>query len=218
MDWMPKRAARAGLWSTLTLATFTRPDCSVAISSSTGASILQGPHHSAQKSTSTGWVDFSTSASKFAPLISMVGFIFLNFHFVCNIYRYIFTQKKRSSTGFFMSAIDRSLDRSDHPGQSGLLQVPFQSILRRRKNLVQSLPDAMAHRARRVGFSRRRGKRFNRFDRPINFSQIDAPWRTTQTGTGPGPFAGLHQPGPLQSQQQPPDNDGVGIDAARQQS
>src|ERR1017187_7214745 len=78
MDWMPKRAASAGLWSTLTLATFTRPDCSVAISSSTGASILQGPHHSAQKSTSTGWVDFSTSASKFAPLISMVGFIFLN--------------------------------------------------------------------------------------------------------------------------------------------
>src|SRR5512132_2481892 len=36
--------------------------CSAAISSRTGATILQGPHHSAQKSTSTGLSLSSTSA------------------------------------------------------------------------------------------------------------------------------------------------------------
>src|SRR3954453_10395797 len=72
---MPKRADSAGLLSTLTLAIFTLPACSCAISSSTGASILHGPHHSAQKSTSTGWVDLSTSVSKLASLISIVDFI-----------------------------------------------------------------------------------------------------------------------------------------------
>ncbi|MEA2926141.1 MAG: hypothetical protein QOD25_3263, partial [Alphaproteobacteria bacterium] len=35
-----------------------------AISSSAGAIILQGPHHSAQKSTTTGPVAFNTSDSK----------------------------------------------------------------------------------------------------------------------------------------------------------
>src|SRR3954467_5848802 len=38
--------------------------CSAAISSSTGATILQGPHHSAQKSTSTGLSLPSTSLAK----------------------------------------------------------------------------------------------------------------------------------------------------------
>src|SRR5687767_2479492 len=38
--------------------------CSAAISSSTGATILQGPHHSAQKSTSTGLSLPSTSVAK----------------------------------------------------------------------------------------------------------------------------------------------------------
>src|SRR5258705_6259316 len=87
MDWMPKRAASAGLLSTSTLATFTRPACSAAISLSTGAIILHGPHHSAQKSTRTGWLDWRTSRSKFVSLISMVGFImqsiFFNGCFVC---------------------------------------------------------------------------------------------------------------------------------------
>src|SRR5208337_3193266 len=68
-DWMPYRAARAGLVSTLTLATFTWPACSVAISSSKGAIILHGPHHSAQKSTRTGWLDWTTSLSKLVSLI-----------------------------------------------------------------------------------------------------------------------------------------------------
>src|SRR4051794_23730636 len=38
--------------------------CSAAISSRTGATILQGPHHSAQKSTSTGLSLPSTSLAK----------------------------------------------------------------------------------------------------------------------------------------------------------
>src|SRR6476661_7866218 len=38
--------------------------CSAAISSSTGATILHGPHHSAQKSTSTGLSLPSTSLAK----------------------------------------------------------------------------------------------------------------------------------------------------------
>src|SRR5688500_12816161 len=48
------RRAVSGLSSTFSLPTFTFPACSVAISSSTGAIILHGPHHSAQKSTMTG--------------------------------------------------------------------------------------------------------------------------------------------------------------------
>src|ERR1051326_2562881 len=82
MDWMPKRPASAGFSSTLTLAIFTRPACSAAISSRTGASILHGPHHSAQKSTTTGRVDWRTSLSKLVSLISIVVFMFgLRFQF-----------------------------------------------------------------------------------------------------------------------------------------
>src|SRR6266852_9461493 len=54
------------LWfsSTLTFATFTEPAFSRAISSSNGAIILQGPHHSAQKSTITGLSSCVSSRSK----------------------------------------------------------------------------------------------------------------------------------------------------------
>ena len=45
---------------------------SPAISSSTGATILQGPHHSAQKSTSTGLSLCSTSATKLASVTVLV--------------------------------------------------------------------------------------------------------------------------------------------------
>jgi hypothetical protein len=58
----------------LTLATVTRPAISVASSSRNGAIILQGPHHSAQKSTSTGSLARSTTASKLLSLTG-VGFI-----------------------------------------------------------------------------------------------------------------------------------------------
>src|SRR3954468_5994557 len=52
----------------LTLATVILSECSVAISSRTGATILHGPHHSAQKSTSTGLSLPSTSLAKLASV------------------------------------------------------------------------------------------------------------------------------------------------------
>src|SRR5213594_80181 len=54
------------LWfsSTLTLATLTAPAFSRATSSSSGAIILHGPHHSAQKSTITGLSSCVSSRSK----------------------------------------------------------------------------------------------------------------------------------------------------------
>src|SRR5437588_9704981 len=61
-----KRRAVSGLSSTLSLATVSLPWCSDAISSSAGAIILQGPHHSAQKSTITGVDDAPTVSSKVA--------------------------------------------------------------------------------------------------------------------------------------------------------
>src|SRR6266496_550242 len=50
-----------------------RPSYFLPISSSTGATILQGPHQSAQKSTRTGLDEPSTSASKFAS-VTMTAF------------------------------------------------------------------------------------------------------------------------------------------------
>src|SRR5438132_11366400 len=51
------------LSSTLTLATLSLPEYSLATSSTTGAIALQGPHHSAQQSTSTGTPDGRPSGS-----------------------------------------------------------------------------------------------------------------------------------------------------------
>src|SRR5262245_29672558 len=48
----------------LSLTILTLPSSSLAISSSAGAICRHGPHHSAQKSTTTGVDDFKTSASK----------------------------------------------------------------------------------------------------------------------------------------------------------
>src|ERR1700712_2622398 len=56
----------------LTLATVSLPAYSPAISSSAGPIALQGPHHSAQKSTSTGPVAGSTSVLKLASLTGLV--------------------------------------------------------------------------------------------------------------------------------------------------
>ena len=50
--------------STLTLTNFTLPSYSPARSSTTGLTILHGPHHSAQKSTNTGMEEFMTSTSQ----------------------------------------------------------------------------------------------------------------------------------------------------------
>src|SRR5258708_13234057 len=64
IDWMPYLAAVCGFSSTLSLTIFTLPLSVPAISSSAGAIMRQGPHHSAQKSTTTGPVAFNTSDSK----------------------------------------------------------------------------------------------------------------------------------------------------------
>src|SRR5436305_4984860 len=63
---MPYFAAVCGFSSTLSLTIFTLAPSEPAISSSAGAIIRQGPHHSAQKSTTTGSVAFNTSDSNVA--------------------------------------------------------------------------------------------------------------------------------------------------------
>src|ERR1700709_1954395 len=52
----------------LTFTTLSLPSMSLAMSSSEGPIMRQGPHHSAQKSTSTGVSDFRTSCSKEASV------------------------------------------------------------------------------------------------------------------------------------------------------
>src|SRR5262245_52761526 len=60
-------AAVFGFSSTLSLTIFTLPESAPpAASSRSGAITRQGPHHSAQKSTTTGSADLSTAASKSA--------------------------------------------------------------------------------------------------------------------------------------------------------
>src|SRR3954447_25044504 len=72
IDMIWNRRAISGFSSMLTLATVILSPCSVAISSSTGATILHGPHHSAQKSTSTGLSLPSTSVSNVASVTVLV--------------------------------------------------------------------------------------------------------------------------------------------------
>src|SRR4051812_44947946 len=52
------------------LANFTRPSCSAASSVRIGSTARQGPHHGAQKSTTTGVEDCRTSCSKVASVSS----------------------------------------------------------------------------------------------------------------------------------------------------
>src|SRR6056297_238361 len=68
----PIDTAAFGLLSTSTLATLIRPSISVESSSSAGPICLHGPHHSAQKSTTTGISEFFTSASKVSSVTATV--------------------------------------------------------------------------------------------------------------------------------------------------
>jgi hypothetical protein len=61
-------AAVCGFSSTFSFSTFRRPARSAAILSITGATARQGPHQGAQKSTSTGIGDLSTSCAQFASV------------------------------------------------------------------------------------------------------------------------------------------------------
>ncbi len=62
----PNLAARSGFSSMFSLAILTLPASSAEISSRLGAIILHGPHHSAQKSTTTGSAESRTSDWKLA--------------------------------------------------------------------------------------------------------------------------------------------------------
>src|SRR5271167_1319428 len=64
-----------GLLSISTFATVTLPANSPASSSSAGPIILQGPHHSAQKSTRTG-PDLLASTTSVAKLLSVTAMVF----------------------------------------------------------------------------------------------------------------------------------------------
>src|ERR1700694_4160151 len=64
IDITPYLEAVFGLSSTFSLTILTLSPIAPEISSSAGAIMRQGPHHSAQKSTTTGPVALSTSASK----------------------------------------------------------------------------------------------------------------------------------------------------------
>src|SRR5947209_3470308 len=66
IDITPYFDAVFGLSSTLSFTILTLSPIEPAISSSAGAIMRQGPHHSAQKSTTTGPLALSTSASKSA--------------------------------------------------------------------------------------------------------------------------------------------------------
>src|SRR5207249_4462354 len=67
-----KRVAVEPLASTSSLPTLTRPLYSVAMESIVGAKARHGAHQAAQKSTSTGVLDFTTSDSKLLSVISIV--------------------------------------------------------------------------------------------------------------------------------------------------
>src|ERR1700680_3515107 len=69
IDMMPNLAAVPGFSSTLSLTILTLPLSDLEISSSAGAIMRQGPHHSAQKSTTTGPLALSTSCSKVASVV-----------------------------------------------------------------------------------------------------------------------------------------------------
>src|SRR4051794_9556589 len=69
----PYCAAVCWLSSTLSLTTFSAPLRSLAISSRTGATTRHGPHHGAQKSTSTGVSASRTSAWKLLSVTSFTG-------------------------------------------------------------------------------------------------------------------------------------------------
>ncbi len=68
---IPNRRDTFGASSLLTLASLSRPGSSVAIVSTIGETMRQGPHHGAQKSTSTGSELCSTTAGKSASPLSV---------------------------------------------------------------------------------------------------------------------------------------------------
>jgi hypothetical protein len=67
------RCARAGNSSVFTFTTTQRPEPSAATFATSGATILHGPHHGAQKSTNTGKADWPVRASNADSLFTSIG-------------------------------------------------------------------------------------------------------------------------------------------------
>src|SRR5687768_4937470 len=71
---MPVTPKRAAIWGWLSVSTFSttaRPLMLAAVFATSGAAMRQGPHHAAQKSTSTGTVALAVTSSKSAASASM---------------------------------------------------------------------------------------------------------------------------------------------------
>ena len=74
IDWMPIWPGIAGCWSMFILTSLTLPLAARTAFSSIGVSWRQGPHHSAQKSISTGW-RFDSSMTSFTKVWVVVSLI-----------------------------------------------------------------------------------------------------------------------------------------------
>src|SRR5690606_9573145 len=85
--------AKSWFASTSTLPTTTFPSKSLDNSSIVGPNILHGPHHSAQKSTTTGLSDFNTTSSNVASVISKaISFVFFNVYTNLGIFLFVTKQ------------------------------------------------------------------------------------------------------------------------------
>ncbi len=73
IDWMPICPGIAGCSSIFILASLTAPLAAFTAFSRIGVSCLQGPHHGAQKSTSTGW-RLDSSITSFMKACVVVSF------------------------------------------------------------------------------------------------------------------------------------------------
>src|SRR5664279_3248237 len=81
-------AATSGQLSTSHFTTRTFPSYSWEISSIIGATILQGPHHSAQKSTNTGLSDLMTISSKFPSFTSKAIILYFEIILINTVCKY----------------------------------------------------------------------------------------------------------------------------------
>src|SRR5215813_7115371 len=87
IDWIPSCPGIEGCLSMSILTSLTLPLAARTTFSNTGPSCLQGPHHSAQKSTSTGWrLDSSiTSLTKVCVVVSLTTLLGAAASPLCNI-------------------------------------------------------------------------------------------------------------------------------------
>src|SRR6185437_10527760 len=109
MPRMPNFGGVCGFSSMLSLAILRRSSYSPAISSRIGAIILQGPHHSAQKSRSTGLSDLRTSWAKVESLVCTM----------CGLLTRLNLRRMQSAKGCLLRlAKDLDYERGGGPGKS----------------------------------------------------------------------------------------------------